>query len=145
MDMLERFEAKYIPEPNSGCWIWTGAVNYRGYGRFGLEGRNEIASRVSYEIYHGVDPGQLSVLHKCDTPCCVNPGHLFLGSTKDNSVDMAKKGRQPKAKLRNADIPVINYLLARGIGPTAIGRVFGVSSSAIQKISDGKAWSHVAQ
>ena len=26
MTLLERFEAKFMPEPTSGCWLWLGAL-----------------------------------------------------------------------------------------------------------------------
>jgi hypothetical protein len=78
------------------CWEWTGARNGHGYGRLnrgGHSGATIKAHRASYEIHHGVDPGELDVCHRCDNPPCVNPAHLFLGDAKANAQDMARKGR----------------------------------------------------
>lgn len=82
-------------EPNTGCWLWTGAViPVSGYGqmRYG-KGTPKKAHRVSYEIFVGPIPDGLYVCHRCDTPLCVNPDHLFLGTAKDNAQDAMRKGR----------------------------------------------------
>src|SRR5947207_548479 len=93
----ERFDAKWTPEPFSGCWIWTGARSLNGYGVMGMPHINRNAHRISWEIHRGIIPNKICVLHRCDTPSCVNPDHLFLGSLKDNTRDMVKKGRDKKA------------------------------------------------
>jgi hypothetical protein len=91
--LKERFESKYIPEPNSGCWIWTDQCHYSGYGHFRLKNKTIRAHRMSWMIYKGEIPSNLIVCHKCDIKCCVNPDHLFLGSFKDNMVDKVNKKR----------------------------------------------------
>ena len=89
-----RFEEQFVPEPNSGCWIWAGSVCGRGYGTIKDKFRAmRRASRVSWELHVGEIPNGMCVLHKCDTPVCVNPDHLFVGTNKDNSDDMCRKGR----------------------------------------------------
>lgn len=93
MKELERFEAKYIPEPNTGCWLWTSTQQTFGYGAFRFRGGYQKAHRVAWILYRGVIPDNLCVLHKCDTPTCVNPDHLFLGSRTDNNADCIRKGR----------------------------------------------------
>ena len=74
---LCRFMAKVSPEPNSGCWLWTGAAHPNGYGSFNLASRlTDKAHRISYEHFVGDIPDGLEIDHKCRVRCCVNPAHL---------------------------------------------------------------------
>lgn len=85
---------KYV-DKSGDCWIWTGARYPAGYGAFGPKGTGAMgAHRYSWMLAHGEIPDGLSVLHKCDVRCCVNPAHLFLGTQKDNIADMVAKGRR---------------------------------------------------
>lgn len=99
-DVLRAFEHWYIPEPNSGCWLWLGNTFKRGgYGAFSC-GQNIImqrAHRMSWLLYKGSTEG-LHVLHSCDNRLCVNPEHLWLGTQADNMHDKSLKGRQLQGK-----------------------------------------------
>lgn len=76
--MPANYEAQYIPEPNSGCWLWLGQINQHGYGRTRLAtGRSQVAHRAVYEAHHNVTvPVELQLDHLCNLRCCVNPDHL---------------------------------------------------------------------
>jgi hypothetical protein len=75
-ELIRRFESKYTPEPNSGCWLWLGFSDGKGYGRLELMGRPHLAHRVGYELFKGPIPDGLVLDHLCKNPFCVNPDHL---------------------------------------------------------------------
>lgn len=100
-----RFEAYCAPVPESGCWLWMGpARNRKGYGAIDVHGVRLQAHRLSYVLHKGPVPKHKLVCHKCDTPLCVNPDHLFLGTNADNMRDAMAKGRLhiPEASVRVA-------------------------------------------
>lgn len=92
-DLMERFMDYVFPEPNSGCWLWSGGWTSSGYGIFGWPGHTNRAHKAIWEILFGPVSRGLVVRHKCDVRCCVNPQHLILGTSADNSADMVSRGR----------------------------------------------------
>ncbi len=101
MDEIKaKFEDKVAMIPESGCWLWNAGVNSKGYGYFTVSGRSVLAHRASFVIYNGPVPKHLMVCHKCDTPLCVNPSHLFLGDALANVRDAMEKGRLPQSMSR---------------------------------------------
>ena len=146
---MERFEDGYMPEPNSGCWLWIRSGNEQGYGSFWLNKRGMAAHRASWILHRGPIPEGMQICHKCDVPSCVNPDHLFLGTQQDNMDDCRRKDRMQRgeeraiSKLRAEDIPAIRRRIGRGDSLASIGRDYGVRFQSIQAIRDGRTWTHV--
>lgn len=88
---VSRFWAKV--NKTDTCWLWTASTSRHGYGNYQLDGRPIRAHRLSYYLGKGPIASNLSVCHHCDTPACVNPAHLFLGSHTENMRDCIAKGR----------------------------------------------------
>jgi hypothetical protein len=88
----------YFPDPadSDTCWLWIGGTNGAGYGQVRIIGKAILVHRLSWMIYKGKIPKRMLVCHKCDTPNCWNPHHLFLGMHKDNADDAIAKGRKIK-------------------------------------------------
>jgi HNH endonuclease len=80
------------------CWLWIGAQNGYGYGVISYGRRQVLAHRISWELHKGPIPEDSCILHKCDTPLCVNPDHLELGTQADNMRDKRIKNRVPKGE-----------------------------------------------
>jgi hypothetical protein len=96
---LERFKTKFIADESTQCWLWNSTKDKDGYGKFFIPpNRNDRAHRVSYELFKGNIPRGYFVCHKCDTPGCVNPDHLFLGDSFTNMQDCAATGRHRELK-----------------------------------------------
>lgn len=94
-----RFWSKVAKTDNQeDCWLWTASCDSYGYGHIKFKCTDDrlrlfISSRVAYSLTYGEIPAGQCVLHKCDTPLCCNPSHLFLGTKNDNNQDKARKGR----------------------------------------------------
>ncbi len=85
-------------DPATGCVLFK-HVRPDGYRQVVFSGRRVLTHRLAYEQVHGPFDASLKVCHRCDTPSCVNPSHLFLGTQKDNLRDMFAKGRaKPRGK-----------------------------------------------
>lgn len=141
----ERWAAGADRSNPDACWLWTKGKSKAGYGMImrDMKRGREYAHRIAYELHYGVSADGLDVCHRCDTPACVNPTHLFLGTATDNLRDMARKGRNdgPAPKLTAKQVREIRAL--RGsLSQMAIAMRFGVSASAVYKIFHGKLRRH---
>lgn len=133
------------PEPYSGCWIWHGPW-CKGYGRLCIEGKSMVASRASYEAFKGNAMGNV-VCHKCDTPACVNPDHLFMATQKDNIRDCMAKGRKRGYTILTDD--QVRWIRenyepkSKTMNFYTMGKMLGVSPSTISVAWRGKSWSKI--
>lgn len=144
ISLNQRMSERYSPEPNSGCWLWTGTISVSGgYGIISYKGKVFRAHVVSYEACNGPVPQGLCVCHKCDVPSCINPSHLFLGTHKDNMDDRDRKGRTPRgeksatSKLTEKQVLLIKKSNDRRLDLAA---KFNVTPSNIGAIRRGKSW-----
>ena len=139
----ERFQRKI--QHTEGCWLWIGTIHKdTGYGVFQKDGQQELAHRLSWIIVNGPIPAGLFVCHHCDTPRCINPDHLFLGTRSENMKDAYHKGRVligPEEKLSPEDVMNIRIMLASGrFSHRAISVVFGVCRGTITDIHCHRSW-----
>lgn len=146
--LMERFLSKVQKGP--GCWLWVGAKR-SSYGHGAMRvgsGRTapvHNAHRVSYALFVGPVPADAFVCHQCDVPHCVNPGHLFLGTPKDNFWDMFNKGRYKSGftpKLRPEDVLEIRRL-SETHSRRDLSRRFGVSVENVRDIIKRRRWRHL--
>lgn len=156
------FESK-IHKPSSGssmtCWTWRGLLASNGYGIFPTKqrspdgqsiSRNVIAHRKSFEIHCGPIPDGMSVLHRCDTPACVRPDHLFLGTQTDNMRDCAVKGRvrhqdhkgegNNRARLTEQQVREVR---SDGRQPDQVAAKYGITIGHVHQIRRRRSWAHI--
>jgi hypothetical protein len=101
--LTAQFEAFISPKPNSGCWLWSGSLDRKGYGQIRVPGGVlRCATHVALELAGRALPAGMIACHRCDNPSCVNPDHLFHGTHKDNTHDMMRKGRHSPPPRRAA-------------------------------------------
>lgn len=139
-----------IKRDSNKCWNWTAYTLNSGYGQINVANRQYQAHRIAAFLWNGFDlDSNLLVCHACDNRRCVNPKHLFVGSYKDNSADMVKKGRQARgeacgsSKLRKADIFEIRRMLQAGFNYKEIASKFHVTWFNIQQIKLKHTWRHL--
>ncbi len=155
--LINRFLSKV--KKTKSCWIWMHGKN-KGYGIFWANGKTIRAHRISYVFFKGRIPKKMLVCHLCDNPSCVNPGHLFLGTPRDNIQDSISKKRFPgiianrknlakgtrvnTAKLKDSDIVKIRRMYLNGkFTQKQLSKKFGVNQQSVSGIVLNQTWRHV--
>ena len=149
----EKFYRRCEPDLNSGCWLWTGAAKKWGYGHVATPIATG-AHRMSYLITKGEIPAGLVVRHKCDTPACVNPEHLLLGTMADNVRDRDERGRTSRdhaikgeahvnAVLTEAIVRDIRAAHAAGEEVRDIAKRLGIRRQVVSRIHLRQRWKHI--
>lgn len=133
------------------CWNWIGTLNDSGYGKFCIKHQMKYADRVSYYLHYGSYDPKLFVCHKCDNPQCVNPNHLFLGTSKDNMQDAKNKcrtciGSKNATSVLNESLVhnlIKDILIGKYNNLNQICKEYQLSETAIKNILNGNTWTHV--
>lgn len=160
MTPAERFWAKV--DKSGDCWLWLAGCFTDGYGAFGFERKLWRAHRWIYTQTFGAIPEGKVVMHSCDTPKCVNPSHLSLGTPQENARDMCSKGRNiwqrypqkvhvreqrgeanASAKWTESDVKRMRELYKSGVSQGKIAKEYKTSQGAISAIVNRKHWTHV--
>lgn len=155
----ERITDKIWPEPNSGCWLWSGSLTYEGYGQVRPgDGTRRMARvhRLVWEAMHGPIPAGMSVLHHCDNRACCNAdAHLYLGTHADNMLDVVSRCRNKKppgayrgsdngrAKLTPDDVAALRQARREGVTNIQLAGQYGVAATTISHAITGKSWGHL--
>lgn len=142
------FEQRSKLNPETGCIEWALHINMGGYGTLKHNRKQQMAHRASWERLNGPIPNGKIVCHKCDNRKCINPDHLFLGTTQDNVNDKMQKGRfvkvfgtdSPASKLTNEQVASIR---ADCRSQALIAADYGISQSNVSFIKTGKGWTHL--
>ena len=144
--LLDRFMMRVNKVPN-GCWLWTGYKRPDGYGLMSITAkRTERAHRTSWRLFHGAAPAGAFVCHQCDTPSCVNPAHLFIGTPADNVRDAIEKKRHVRGQRQGH--AVLTDRQAAGIKASklpslALARIFKIKPGVVYSIRSGRTWKHI--
>lgn len=146
LPVAPRFWAKVNKSSDDDCWLWTGCKSKHGYGNICVEGRMTLATHVSLMLDGKPRQNMDCALHRCDTPSCVNPKHLFWGRHDDNMKDMARKGRSANKRGTANGRAKLNEKAAMEIKQSTmplkvLASQYGVSMSTISRARLGKSWS----
>jgi len=149
--LAEKLRARTAPADDKGCMLWKGMRNAKGYGLVSHEQRKQKAHRLVWEGMHGEVPEGMFVLHRCDTPSCVNLLHLWLGTAAENSADMAAKGRSKRgpehhnSRFTAEQIIEIREMRRRGLRWQEVSERFGIRKQYVYKIWRNEVWAWVGE
>ncbi len=173
MSPAERILSRVEYELNTGCWLWPGAASRYGQIGIGHQKHRQVHVVMFEATVRPLSPGEC-VLHRCDTPLCCNPAHLFGGSQADNMADCARKGRNPmqahpeRSSLRNVrrEVRGVEHHLAKLTPESAaairaeyrpgaskyrpegglrwLARKYGVNDRTIMRVVRGETWVQAA-
>lgn len=81
-----------------GCWLWTGLTNKQMYGKVQYKGVSWRVHRLAFYLYKPEEYEEFGMIcHKCNTPRCFNPEHLYCGDNSTNQQDAVLAGTHSQA------------------------------------------------
>lgn len=146
MNLDDRFWNKVRKGGQAQCWEWIGnrSQGGTGYGQFSVGNKLHGAHRVIWMATYGpILPGR-HVLHHCDNKACVKPDHLYLGTKRDNALDMGRRSGFHNAKLTDDSVRQLRHLAGTGIPASRLADTFGISPAHARKVVSGRAKAHVS-
>lgn len=140
---VDRFWRSVKKTPS--CWLWSASTDTNGYGQIKHNGKAVTVHRFSYELHKGKIPkgnwyGTTCVMHKCDNPRCVNPGHLILGTQQENLKDRDSKGRLASKINRKIADEIRRLYIPRKVSQYKLAKRYGISRSAVEDIIHNRTW-----
>lgn len=147
----EYLRRRSVVNEQTGCHEWIGAASSFGHGNINVDGKYWKVHRYAWTLARGAIPDGMCVCHHCDNPPCINPEHLFLGTRKDNSDDMYRKGRGRKSvgsghwysKFSDEDVRRIREAYLFGARQVDLAAAYGVHQTAISTVVRRQNWRHV--
>ena len=151
-DPIAHLHSNYMPEPNSGCWLWLGPYTTRGYGTLNLGRRNQriYAHRKMLLLAQPIGGENLHACHRCDVPSCINPDHLFWGTQADNLRDAKRKGRAsppprgaPGMKSFKLSEEQAKSIRASVESTKVVAAHYDICTQTVRRIRQGHSWRHL--
>jgi hypothetical protein len=151
-EAIQAFWNKVDKRGEDDCWEWKGSINHSGYGQLTFDKKHIFAHRLSYIFENGDIPEGMCICHHCDNPGCVNPKHLFIGTVRDNVLDMISKNRKysnvgennGRSKLTTDQVIEIRRKYKRRIyTQLMLAKEYGVARPSIKDILVGSHWKHL--
>lgn len=108
--LLEQIAANIDPDPETGCWLWTGSIDENGYAHCFVDGSDWLVHRLMYVLFIGTHGQARQLDHLCGGPSghgpdeagrlrrrCVNPRHLEPVTARVNISRRDRRARHPGA------------------------------------------------
>lgn len=135
-------------DTSGSCWLWTKRTDTHGYAQAKLDGRVQLVHRFVCRVATGEDITGKVVMHTCDTPRCINPAHLRIGTQLDNIRDRVLKGRNgacrgddaPWSKMNSEAVKRLREDFARGRNRNEISQAYGISKTQMYRIAYKESW-----
>lgn len=148
----ERFDEKWVPEPNTGCWLWAAAVRktpshdyMQPWFGMGKSSGPTSGARAAWRLYMGEIPLGAHVLHKCHNCYCVNPDHLYLGTHAQNMGDLARscRGRGGNGATPPETVLEIRKRVSDGQSMLSVSKDLSLAYATVHRIVRGRRWASV--
>jgi len=144
------FHTRYDRGTEEECWNWKFGRFDKRYGQYCYNNYPVLAHRFAYLLVHPDFDQSLCVCHRCDNPLCVNPSHLFLGTSQENTADKVTKGRCAIGEFNGASIiteDIVKEIRAKHLtgqySQRRLARIFKISQASIWGIVNNRYWTHV--